>query len=157
MGRMSHQLALRSKAKGAKSAKKGDGLGLSSWSYYQEFDDTITISLGVRYARSRGCTRQHQHTLMSLSRPDALHALPLTTILSPCYVVRYWLATTTLLEKLFPERAQRVHEQAARGERESISLRRSMREPSICSDTVRACGLDGTASVCTVWDRARAR
>ena len=104
-----------------------------SYSYYQEFDDTITISLGVCCARLHGCTRQHQHILISLSRPDALHTLPLTTILSPCCVVRYWLATTTLLEKLLPERAQRVHEQAARGERESSSLRRRPRDMNICS------------------------
>ena len=61
-----------------------------SYSYYQEFDDTITISLGVCCARLHGCTRQHQHIFTSLSHPGALHALPLTTIhaASPCGQVR---------------------------------------------------------------------
>ena len=67
-----------------------------SFSYYHTFNDTITISQGVRYARSHGHTRQHQHTLILLSRPDALHTLPLTTILPLCLVVRWRFATTIL-------------------------------------------------------------
>ena len=86
-----------------------------SYSYYQEFDDTITISLGVCCARLHGCTRQHQHILISLSRPDALHTLPLTTLLRLCRVVRWRCATTILLEQLFADRAHRAHRGAARG------------------------------------------
>ena len=105
-----------------------------SWSYIQKFNDTITGSKGVRYARSHGCTRQHHHILMSLSHPDALHTLPLSTMLGLCRVLRLWFSTTNLMGQLFPERAQRGHEQAARGEREAFSLRRSLQEPSICSE-----------------------
>ena len=81
-----------------------------SYSYYLTFDDTITISQGVRYARSPGCTRQHQHILILLSRPDSLHTLPLTTILAVCLAARCEFATTILLAELFPERAQRAGE-----------------------------------------------
>ena len=105
-----------------------------SYSYYLTFDDTITISQGVRYARLRGCTRQHHHILMSLSHPDALHTLPLTTMLALCRVFRRWFSTTNLMGQLFAERAQRGHEQAARGEREGFSLRRSLREPKRCAE-----------------------
>ena len=104
-----------------------------SYSYYLTFDDTITISQGVRYARSPGCTRQHQHILILLSRPDSLHTLPLTTILRLCRVVRWWIATTNLLEQIFHHRAHRAHRGAARGDREGSSYRRCLREPSICS------------------------
>ena len=103
----------------------------SSWSYIQTFNDTITGSKGVSCARSHGCTRQHQHTLTLLSRPDALHTLPLTTVLGLCRVVRLLFSTTNLLCQLLPERAQRALEQAARGERESSSDRRSPRDMSI--------------------------
>ena len=93
-----------------------------SLSYYLTFDDTITISQGVRYARLRGCTRQHHHIPTLLSRPDALHTLPLSTMLALCRVLRRWFSTTNLMGQLFAERAQRGHEQAARGEREGFSL-----------------------------------
>ena len=105
-----------------------------SCSYYLTFNDTITILQGVRYARLRGHTRQHQHILMSLSHPDALHTLPLTTMLALCRVLRRWFSTTNLMGQLFAERAQRGHEQAARGEREGFSLRRSLREPKRCAE-----------------------
>ena len=104
-----------------------------SCSYYLTFNDTITILQGVRYARLRGHTRQHQHILMSLSHPDALHTLPLTTMLGLCRVLRRWFSTTILQEQLFHHRAQRAHRGAAHGEREGSSFRRSPREPSICS------------------------
>ena len=81
-----------------------------SWSYDHTFNDNITGSKGVSYARSRGCTRQHHHILMSLSHPHALHTLPLSTILAACRVVRWLFSTTNLLGQLFPERAQRAHE-----------------------------------------------
>ena len=102
-----------------------------SCSYYLTFNDTITILQGVRYARLRGHTRQHQHILMSLSHPDALHTLPLTTMLALCRVLRRWFSTTILQEQLFHHRAQRAHRGAAHGEREGSSFRRSPREPSI--------------------------
>ena len=105
----------------------------NSWSYHQEFNDTITISQGVSYARLHGCTRQHQHILMSLSHPDALHTLPLTTMLALCRVLRCVCATTILLVEIFHHRAHRAHRGAARGDREGSSFRRSPREPSICS------------------------
>ena len=104
-----------------------------SYSYYQEFDDTITISLGVCHARLHGRTRQHQHILILLSHPDALHTLPLTTILCLCRVLRCVCATTILLVEIFHHRAHRAHRGAARGDREGSSFRRSPREPSICS------------------------
>ena len=82
---------------------------INSCSYYQTFNDTITILQGVRYARLRGHTRQHQHILMSLSHPDALHTLPLTTMLALCRVLRCVCATTNLLVELFHYRAHRAH------------------------------------------------
>ena len=104
-----------------------------SFSYYHTFNDTITISQGVRYARSHGHTRQHQHTLILLSRPDALHTLPLTTILCLCRVLRCVCATTILLVEIFHHRAHRAHRGAAHGERAGSSFRRSLPDPSICS------------------------
>ena len=97
-----------------------------SYSYYLTFDDTITISQGVRYARSPGCTRQHQHILILLSRPDSLHTLPLTTILRLCRVVRWWIATTNLLEQIFHHRAHRAHRGAAHGESNCSTRRCSL-------------------------------
>ena len=101
---------------------------------YYHLDDNITISKGERCVLRHGLSRQHQHTLNSHSRPDALHTLPLTTLLGLCRVVRLYFSTTNLLDQLFPERAQRGHEEAARGEREGFSLRRSLQEPKRCSE-----------------------
>ena len=119
----------------ARSPQPGCGIQreqlFHSLSYDLTFDDTITNSQGVRYARLHGCTRQHQHILILLSRPDTLHTLPLTTLLCLCRVVRWRIATTNLLEQIFHHRAHRAHRGAARGEREGSSFRRSPREPSI--------------------------
>ena len=69
----------------------------------------ITISKGNRCVLRHGLSRPHQHILMLLSCPDALHSLPLTTIHAACLVVRCVCATTILLVELFHERAQRAH------------------------------------------------
>ena len=89
---------------------------------YYHLDDNITISKGVRCVLRHGLSRQHQHTLNSHSRPDALHTLPLTTILGLCRVVRCGFATTNLLVQLFRERAHRARLGAARGVRDAAHL-----------------------------------
>ena len=105
---------------------------ITSYLFVHEYlYDSITISKGEPCVLRHGLSRQHQHTLNSHSRPDALHTLPLTTILGLCRVVRLLFSTTNLLGQLLPEHAQRALEQAARGERESSSDRRSPRDMSI--------------------------
>ena len=104
-----------------------------SWFYHQEFNDTITNSQGVRYARLHGRTRQHQHIQKSLSPTDALHTLPLTTILGLCRVVRWRIATTNLLEQIFHHRAHRAHRGAARGDRGCCLRRGTCEKTKTCS------------------------
>ena len=59
--------------------------------------DNITISKGNRCVLRHGLSRPHQHILNTHSRQDALHTLPLTTILPVCLVVRCGYATTIVL------------------------------------------------------------
>ena len=127
----------------ARSPQGGCGLRREqlfySWFYDQTFNDTITISQGVRYARLHGCTRQHQHTLTLLSRPDALHTLPLTTVLGLCRVVRLWFSTTNLLGQLLPERAQRrasARAGSSRRERELLLSEEPARAEEMLGESV---------------------
>ena len=76
--------------------------------------DNITISQGKVCVLRHGLSRQHQHILNAHSHPDALHTLPLYTMLALCLVVRCESATTNLLLLLFRERAHRARPGAAR-------------------------------------------
>ena len=83
---------------------------ITSYLFLHEYlYDSITISKGNRCVLRHGLSRPHQHILNTHSRPDALHTLPLTTILPVCLVVRCGYATTIVLEELFRECAQRAH------------------------------------------------
>ena len=84
---------------------------ITSYLFLHEYlYDSITISQGKACVLRHSLSRQHQHIQNAHSRPDALHTLPLTTLLAVCLAARCEFATTILLAELFPERAQRADE-----------------------------------------------